>query len=151
MNTIHSTLDADGAVIDLLIGLAAVYINQLRRAGSPVPSPIPVRALLDTGAEMTCVDPAVLAPLIRAASLRPTRTLYSNVPAAGGLNFVSEYAVGITIIHPDDPRANLVFRNHPVLEQSLGPLPYQALLGRDVLARCLLVYDGPSSAFTLAY
>jgi hypothetical protein len=135
MNTIQGTFNADGAIIDLLVGLAAGNVNQLRSAGSPVPQPIPVRALLDTGAEMTCADPTVLAPLIRAANLHPTRTLYSNVPAAGGLNIVSVYTVGITIVHPVNPRANLVLRTHPVLEQPLGPLPYQALLGRDVLAR----------------
>jgi hypothetical protein len=68
------------------------------------------------------------------------------------MNVVSEYPVSLTLVHPSrSAKANLVLRNHPVLEQPLGPLGYQALLGRDVLAKCLLVYDGPSATFTLAY
>ncbi|MBI5289622.1 MAG: hypothetical protein HY873_11685 [Chloroflexi bacterium] len=31
-----------------------------------------------------------------------------------------------------------------------APLPLIALIGRNVLERCVFVYDGPGAAFTLA-
>jgi hypothetical protein len=152
VNTVVAPVDAEGAVLSVEIGLAAANVQQLRQAGKPVPPPRTVRALIDTGTDATCVDPQVLAPLIAAANLQPNRFLFSHMPAAGGMSPVSEYDVSLTLLHPSgNPRAHRIFRNHPVLEQSLGPLPYQALLGRDVLASCLLIYDGPSASFTLAF
>jgi hypothetical protein len=60
--------------------------------------------------------------------------------------------VELTLVHPSGyARANLVSRNLPVLEQPLNQLGYQALIGRDILDRCLLVYDGPGRAFTPGY
>ncbi|MBY0527846.1 MAG: hypothetical protein K2R98_30900 [Gemmataceae bacterium] len=60
--------------------------------------------------------------------------------------------MSLTITHPSgDSQAQLVFRNLPVIQQPLGQLGYQALIGRDVLERCLLVYDGPAKRYTLAY
>ncbi|HEV3237063.1 MAG TPA: hypothetical protein VGZ25_08750 [Gemmataceae bacterium] len=76
----------------------------------------------------------------------------ANAPALGGMHFTSQYAVDWAIAHPSgDVRKSLVCRNSAVLEQPLGPLGYQALLGRDVLSHCLLIYDGPSARFTLGY
>jgi hypothetical protein len=49
------------------------------------------------------------------------------------------------------PRSKKKLRDHPVLEQPLGQLGYQLLIGRDVLAACLFIHDGPASRFTLAY
>jgi hypothetical protein len=58
----------------------------------------------------------------------------------------------MTLVHPSaNQRANLVLRSLPVLEQPLNQLGYEALLGRDVLEHCLLVYDGPSRLLTIAY
>jgi hypothetical protein len=55
-------------------------------------------------------------------------------------------------LHPSgNPRSNLVLHSHPVIEQPLGQLGYGLLIGRDVLKRCPLVYDGPSGRLTLAY
>jgi hypothetical protein len=58
----------------------------------------------------------------------------------------------LTVLHPSlRRRSHLVLPDHHVVEQPLGVLGYQAVLGRDVLAGCLVVYDGPAGACTLAY
>src|SRR3954452_13894883 len=109
MNTLSLPVEDEGPMVDILVGLAAPEVLALRQAGRPVPAPVPARALLDTGASMSSVDPHVLQPLIAAANLPPSRFLFANLPMSGGLNFVSEYAVGLTLVHPSgDPRRNLV-------------------------------------------
>jgi hypothetical protein len=152
VNTLQAATSAEGAIVDILIGLPAAIVQSLRKAGRPIPQPLALRALLDTGAEATCADPTVLAPLVIAGNLPPTRFLLANVPATGGLTGGTEYQVSLTVLHPSgNVRRSLVPRTWDILELSLGPLGYQAIVGRDVLERCVLVYDGPSATFTLGF
>ena len=65
MPVLRDILGPDGALIDVLLGWSERRARQLRLALRPVPPPGSARALLDTGAEMTCVD----AGLIRTLSL----------------------------------------------------------------------------------
>lgn len=151
MHTLHAPVTEDGALVEVLVGLAAPDLLALRHAGRPVPNAVSVRAVLDTAAEVSCVDPQVLTPLA-AVGATLLRFVLANVPALGGLGAAGVYNVGLTIVHPSgDPSANLVLRNQPVMEQSLNQLGYQTLIGRDILDRCLLVYDGPGQTFTLGY
>jgi len=152
MHTFAVPITADGALVDVRVELAGANVNSLRQAGQPVPPAIAARALVDSGSEVTCIDPAILAPLIIAAGLRPARFVLANVPMAGGVNLAAEYFVALSIVHPaGTPRADLILRNHPVVEQQLGGLGLDVLIGRDLLDRCLTIYDGPGKAFTLAY
>jgi hypothetical protein len=151
MHSISGPIEPEGALVDALIGLAAADVQALWTAGRAVPVPISVRALIDSGAEVTCVDPSVVAPLT-AAGLQPGRYILTNMPAAGGLMAALEYTVSLELIHPSRAaRANLHLRSHAAMELALRHLGYQVLVGRDVLGRCLLVYDGPGKRFTLAY
>src|SRR5438128_4979952 len=98
MGTFHAPIGPDGALIDVLIGLADADAQRLRAAGQPVPSPLAARGLLDIGAEASCVDRQLLAPL-PAAGVKPRRFVFTHFSPAGELSVVSEYAVGLTIVH----------------------------------------------------
>jgi hypothetical protein len=151
MRTLNAAIQPDGALVDVLVGLSATDVQVLRNARRPIPTPHPVRAMIDSGAEVSCVNPVVLASL-RTAGLSAKRFVFTNVPAAGGLTLSPAYNISLTIVHPSqNPRANLVLRNHDVIEQALNVLGYDVLLGRDVLSSCLFVYDGPSGIATLGY
>jgi len=55
-------------------------------------------------------------------------------------------------MHPSgNPRNHLVFHNLSALDVSLAPLGYEAILGRDVLAKCRFLYHGLEAMFRLAY
>src|SRR5262245_40825774 len=86
----------DGALVDVRVGLSRLEVRRLRNAGRPGPAPVPVRALLDTGAECTCMDLQALAPL--ALPLRGV-TL-ANAPALGGFSGAAQYDAGLTVVHP---------------------------------------------------
>jgi hypothetical protein len=148
MPILSDVLTAEGALVDLLVGLSAATIHALRTAGRPVPSPLPVRALIDTGADMTCVDRNVLQGL----PLAWGGMALANVPTHGGITIAAQHEVTLTIVHPSgNPSDDLIEPNLYVLELPLASLGFQALIGRDVLARCCFRYDGPASQFDLEY
>jgi hypothetical protein len=75
-----------------------------------------------------------------------------NLPAHGGLTFSILHDAGVTILHPSGrTQDHMAVLDLSVLELDLAALGYQALLGRDVLAQCRFVYDGPKGSFQLRY
>jgi hypothetical protein len=75
-----------------------------------------------------------------------------GVPA-GGWTVGLQYDISLTVLHPQaGRRSHLVLSTLLVVDKALSPsLGYQALVGRDVLERCLLIYDGQAGQFTLGY
>jgi hypothetical protein len=148
MPTLTGALAQDGALVDVSIGLSDSGMQALRAGLQPVPSSIAARGLLDTGAEMTCVDSF----LVRTLGLSLTGTTFANLPAHGGLTLSPLYDIGLTILHSSgDSRKNLAVRTLAALELSLAHLGFQVLIGRDVLAACRFVYDGPRNKFRLGF
>lgn len=82
MHTLSGSITADGPLVEVLVGLAAADAQTLLAAGSPVPPPVQMRALIDTGAEVTALDPSALSAL-QAAGIPPARILVANSPALG--------------------------------------------------------------------
>jgi hypothetical protein len=150
MNTSTITIQPDGALIEVGIGLSSQDAQAQRQAGKPLPPASLVLALIDTGAEVSAVDSAVLTPFY-SLGIQPSRFVF--VSAGGtGTSLFPEYPVTLTIgTSPDGKRAGLTLRSQAMLAQDLASLGYQAIIGRDILSRCLLIYDGPSQSVTLAY
>lgn len=48
-------------MVNAALGVSEARRQALTAAGQPVPPFVPIRALLDTGASVTCVDPTVIA------------------------------------------------------------------------------------------
>jgi hypothetical protein len=148
MPTIIDTVTSQGAMVDIRIGLSATQIQRLRAALRPIPQPITARALVDTGAEMTGVDSSLVQPL----GLPARGSSMVNLPAHGGLNFSFLYDATVTIVHPSGiANQDLVVSSIAVLELPLAPLAFQVVIGRDLLARCRLLYNGLRNRFRLAY
>jgi hypothetical protein len=141
-------LGADGALVDVLVGWSASGAQSLRAALRPVPPASRLRALLDTGAEMSCLEVAAVGALgLPVHGMTPV-----NLPAAGGLSFGTQYEASLTVLHPSGNSAfDLVVSDLVMIELPLGPLGYQALIGRDVLAQCHFQYHGPKGKFRLSY
>lgn len=150
MTSVVVPVGPDGPLLDIEIGLPASLSQAVLAAGRPVPPPAVVTALIDTGADVTTVEPAVLTPFA-AAGLVPTRYLFVNAPAVGGVAPVPEYEVGLSIGRlPGQPRSGWTVRKLPVVERAFGPgLAFRALVGRDVLDRLAFLYDGPGRRLTL--
>ena len=134
-----------GPLIDLLVGVSQPREHALLKNSMPVPNPVQVRGLIDTGDSCTCIDPEIISSL----SLAPTGTTTMLTPSTGIVpHECNQFDVGITLMHPE---LAFNFQALPVIEAKLKHQGFQALIGRDVLADCLLVYDGRHGSYTLAF
>ena len=148
MPQLTGPLLADGALIEVRIGLDRAEIQKLRFALRPVPQPKHLRALVDSGAEATCLD----STLIQSLGLAWSGPTQANVPAISGLVFASLYRAGITILHGSGQSAmNFDVGDIAVCELALGSLGYDALIGRDILDQLRFTYDGPARTFALEW
>jgi hypothetical protein len=146
--SLNAVIDSDGALVDVLVGWSSARTAVLRQSLRPVPPTLSARALVDCGAEITCIDSAV----IRTLSLPTGSFTLANLPALGGLALATQHDASLIVLHPSgDARLNLIVGDLLVVDLPLGALGYQVLLGRDVLALCEFLYQGPSQRFQLSY
>ena len=146
----HFTLQISphGPILEALVSISSARLAAIKRAGKQPPPPIPVRALLDTGASCTCIEPSIL----QALNLEPRGQTSAFTPSSGAKPVACfQYDVGLVI-----PSGGVAFVTHNLLvieavADSLHPQGIQALIGRDILKHCLLNYNGVVDFFTLAY
>jgi hypothetical protein len=146
MPTLSDRLVPEGALVPVLIGLSLTQIQLLRKALQPIPAPIVALALIDTGAEMTGIDSSFVTSL----GLQPKSSTLANLPAHGGMTLAFKYEVGFTIC-PASATSGPQVPILSVLDLPLAAIGYQVVLGRDVLARCRFLYDGPGNCFEFTY
>jgi hypothetical protein len=143
----HQTLplQAEGPLIEVLVGVTPSQAHTLRSAGQAVPAPLRLRGVLDTAASQTCIDlqcvsALALVPAGQASMLTPAPT--------SALQTYDLYDVDLTLLHP---RLNWARASLAVVAADLLPQGFEVLVGRDVLKDCLLIYDGPADTFTLGF
>ena len=116
-----------------------IILTPLKEVGNP-PLPVAGGVLIDTGAAETCVDitaaqQAGLAQVGRGTMNSATHT-NQEVPIFAGRLTIE--GAGIEISMNRAIGANLF--SHGII----------ALIGRDLLARCILTYNGPDGSFSLS-
>jgi hypothetical protein len=135
------------------VGVSAEYEAFLKSQGQPVPQRIELRALVDTGAYNTCISSGVLRrlgmPAIEKFPLLSATT-------GGDAQMCDAFDVSIAIPLPSVSRrrptaTELRIPAARVVAIELEGTPIDALIGRDLLKRCLLVYDGHSNRFMISF
>lgn len=128
------------------IHVPPVIAQVLISRGDPVPAPVTGLALVDTGATFTCVHERVLQQL----GLNPVGVVTSGT--AGGPVQQSQYPV--RLLSPDQGWTfDLITTAVDLRGQQVPVQPPQdliALIGRDLLRNCVLVWNGPAGFWTLA-
>lgn len=148
MPRLNGPLSALGALVEIRIHLGRTEVQRLRSALRPIPPAVFLRALIDTGAESTCMEPAALAGL----GLPFTGVGLAHAPALTGWTPAAQCEADLTILHPSgSTHLDWELPDLVVLELPIGVLGYQALIGRDVLNKCDLHYLGTQGAFALDY
>ncbi|MBI4660696.1 MAG: hypothetical protein HY735_17810 [Verrucomicrobia bacterium] len=135
-----------GPLIDFWIGVSVPRSAALQKAGQPVPNPILIRGLIDTGASCTNVDPTILSQL----GVVSTGSVPVHTPStkAGAPHMADQFDVSIILSHP---KINWQIHAIPIIASDLVHQGIHALIGRDILANCLFTYDGQGNVFCLAF
>ena len=136
-----------GAFVDLSIGISLERENALRKRNRAIPPRIIGKALIDTGASRTSIDAEVL----KALQLAPTGAgLVHTGSTAGKAHPCNLFDVSLII--PSSER-DFVRSTVVVMEINLSRQgqSFSALVGRDILDSCVLVYDGPGQIAMLEF
>jgi hypothetical protein len=139
------TISPRGPLLQVLLGVSAPRGTALTAAGQPVPAPIPITGLIDTGASCTSIDISLLRQL--AIPETGKTTVHTPSTQANAPHSTSVYDISLVLVHPLTVRT---FNALPVIEAPLIHQGIQALIGRDILSHCLFVYDGQSGNFSLS-
>jgi predicted aspartyl protease len=149
----HFTLQltSDGPIVSAHIGVSDPRRAALTAAQQTIPPWVPIRALIDTGASCTCLDPSVVATL----GIPATGSVSLNTPSTGTTpHSANQYDVAL-VIPAAQGQTPLVFATIPVVAtELLAAQAIHALIGRDILRRCVFYYNGSigdAGLFTLAY
>jgi predicted aspartyl protease len=137
----------NGALLDAWVGVSQARAAALQTANQTVPPLQQIRALIDTGASATCMDPSVM----NALGIAPHGTTLMNSPTTGGTpqpTNVYDVSIAIPGATPPPLWLNTVAVAESLLLQAQG---FHALIGRDILAACVIHYNGPLKFITVSY
>jgi aspartyl protease len=137
-------LSPDGPAVPGLVGLNDQATAALAQRQQPIPRPVSVRALIDTGADVTAIADHVAGQL-GLALVHRTKT-----HTAGGSVNVNLYRVSLSVIGPAGTAGGLlVWPDLLVTELAVTIQNVDVLIGLDVLRQSLFILNGPAGQFTL--
>lgn len=122
------------------IHVPPALVNYFTQRGQPVPKPISGEALFDTGASISAVYTNVITQL----GVNPISVTSVHTP--GGV--VQQNLHPIRFVFPTLGMLTVDF--NAVIGSNLHPQGIIALVGRDVLSNCILVYNGPAGMCSIS-
>jgi hypothetical protein len=137
-----------GAIVD--VSLLPSSRKAAVRAGSPTLQAATFRMLIDSGADRTGVDASIIAPW----GLRRSSFYLSGGINGGPPSQVDVYDLSLSIMGMGGAGLFYKFDPQPIGERKGSPfngLPFDGVIGRDVLDKGLFVYDGYHSHCVLAF
>jgi predicted aspartyl protease len=129
-----------GPFVQVIIGLAQTFAEQLVQHGQSVPQPFGGVGLVDTGASTTCLDAALAESLGLPVIDVVQMTSASHAGTQANVYPIQMEIVG-SPIKVNVPRA---------IGANLTPQGIVALIGRDYLQHCTLFYNGITGQITLS-
>lgn len=146
MHTIELPVNRNGLLVEVKVGLSAPRRALMWQRGLVQPPAVAATFIIDTGADTTMVDEQTM----RSLNLTPTGQTRVMTSSSGGLPEPCDvYDVCLEILGKGDSTWKidpLQVLARPLLNQST-----QGMIGRDVLDRTVLIYDGPRGLFKLVH
>ena len=139
MPTLNGVLG--GPIIQVSISVAPVVAQTILSAGGTVPPPVNGIGLIDTGASGTCVDDDVALGLNLPVTGTATMASASHAGSQRNLYPIQLEVVGWPI----------KWHTNRAMGASLNAQGLIALIGRDMLRACVLVYNGTAGTFSLSF
>lgn len=139
------TLYTAGPIVEVEISIPNSLATFYTRINLPIPTPKTGFAIIDTGCKITSVDDGT----IKGLGVSPVGVGTTNT-AAG------QVTQNIYPAHVKLPRTTIEIDYNSVFSSDLSKVifngqPIIALIGRDILAHCVFIYNGKSGMYTFAY
>lgn len=132
-------LQVQGPLVEMRIWAGTPVEEAIKKSEGKLPEPVPVRAMIDTGATGSVIHPEIAKKL----GLQPVGVVYINTPSSEN---VLCYQYAVRLIFPDNVIVEAIAVEAPLKGQQI-----QCLVGRDVLAHSVFVYTGYINQFTLSF
>ena len=129
-----------GPVVEIKLTIGLKLEEILRQKGQNLPSPVQVRAMIDTGATGTVVREDIVKQL----NLNPVGTVLISTPSSFS---VQCYKYLMRILFPN----NVIIEDVVVISAPLKDQHIQCLIGRDILKLGVFIYTGYTNTFTLSF
>lgn len=144
MAIVTEIVDPHGPLVNVTLNPSEKFAAERRAAGLPMMTPYPCVALVDTGAKMSLIGLEAVAAL----GLETIGTFDLATPTTGRERkpcraFAARFTIAIG--------GRSTTKELAAVESDLFHLGVGAILGRDFLESCLLVYNGPTGEFALAF
>jgi len=127
-----------GPVVQVMLTVGKEVEEALLRNSQNVPSPIPINALIDTGATSTVISMDIVTRL----NLSPVGVTLINTPSSTNVRC---YQYLVLLLLPNNVRISAVAIAAPLQGQNVN-----CLIGRDVLQLGILIYTGYMNTFTFS-
>ena len=150
MPIITGSITPHGALLDLFVRVSKNRQEKLEKLSLPIPPPVPVRAIIDTGSSVTGFH----ADVFTALQIQPVQSGPLLTPSTRPEDpyLAKYYDIRVVLVSGTD---QYVFPPVLAIEaQSFDPTHPDRLLGligRDILDRCIFDYFGPQQEFRLAF
>jgi predicted aspartyl protease len=128
----------DGPVVEIQLTISKTLLEKLRSENKPIPNPIPVRGLIDTGATFSVIQVGLAQKL----GLNPIGTAIAQTPSTS-TDGVQAYKFNLALFFPNQVTVEVNAVEMPLEGQNI-----QCLVGRDILSLGVLVYTGYINQFT---
>jgi predicted aspartyl protease len=135
-----------GLFVDVNVGVSDGLLKQLWKKNRSPPPPVFATFLVDTGADTTLIEEQIVRTL-NLSAINQRKVLTSE--SKGIAQLCDVYDVSIEVIN----RGGNPWRISTVqaLARPLLDEAVQGVIGRDLLDRAVLTYNGPLKTFTIDY
>lgn len=144
MRRLTYPISRDGLVADILINLELRQLVPLRLNGGG-PAPITGRALVDTGSDVT----SVALPILKQLGTMPFSQVTTH--SFSGPIVVDLYRVSFHLYEAANSQSPWFSQGSLIVMEMAAALPFDAIIGLDILRQCRTTIDGPAGAFTFEF
>lgn len=144
-NASNTLLQQIGPVIQISVSAPDALAQLLTTNSQPIPSPVFGLGIIDTGAVTSCVNKSILQGL----GGSPVGSFPFSTP--GATVNLDAYPAKIEFPGTDIARGVELAVGMEDMHSSYQGQDIIALIGRDVLSGCILIYNGKTGIYTLTH
>ena len=141
-------------IVDLLVGIPSAFRRNLQSSGRPIPVPVKLRAVIDTGFSGNIL---INETCVKQFGLKPKGWNKVGFPRDKEERYFALYAweIDLSIKFPNPTRGGTSILIDPVsaivVELINSASGAQALIGQGILQACVFTYDGNRGVLKLTF